>query len=213
MNVEPAPADDAELLAEVKAGGRSALERLVRRHNQHLYRIARAQLGSDAEAEDVTQFAWVQMLSQFDQWSGRGSFVAWAATIVVNACRQRHRALGRSAETPPTEPETMLPSPADETMRHQVRQVLEREVDALSPLLRVVFVMRDVEELTGDEVATALGIPEPVVRVRLHRARQALRQSLDARFSGEARALYPFLGKRCDRMTAAVLAAADLRAH
>lgn len=218
MNAEPAQLDDAAmlddaaLLEEVKAGRRSALERLIRRHNQKLYRIARAQLGSDHEAEDVTQFAWVQMLSLFHQWDGRGSFAAWAATIVVNACRQRHRVAGRVAEVP-AEVEATLPTPDEETMRRQVREVLEREVDALPPLLRVVFVMRDVEELSGDEVAAALGVTEPVVRVRLHRARQALRQSLDARFSGVARALYPFLGDRCDRMTAWVLAAAADRAQ
>lgn len=83
--------DDAELVDAARAGVRSALEQLIRRYNQQLYRIARAHLGSDDEAEDLTQQAWLSIVSNLNQWSGRGTFTAWAATIVVNACRARHR--------------------------------------------------------------------------------------------------------------------------
>ena len=104
-----------------------------------------------------------------------------------------------------------LSEPPDETThRVQVRAVLERHVEALPPSLRTVFVMRDVEEMSGLEVAEALQIGEPLVRVRLHRARRAIEASLQAEFQGEGRALYSFLGSRCDRLTHAVLNAVGL---
>ncbi|MFT3711183.1 MAG: sigma-70 family RNA polymerase sigma factor [Archangium sp.] len=198
--------EDAVLVDEARAGVRSSLERLIRRHNQQLYRIARAQLGNDDEAEDVTQQAWVQIVSALAQWNGRGVFAAWAATIVMNACRARRRGVLEQTEYDEAEDERLPPpAPDEETQRLEVRKVLERTVDELPSPLRVVFVMRDVEGFSSAEVGASLGISEEAVRVRLFRARQALQRSLDAQFQGEARALYPFMGVRCDRITHAVL--------
>jgi RNA polymerase sigma-70 factor (ECF subfamily) len=204
----PVVSDEQQLVDEAKTGARASLEKLIRRYNQLLFRIARAQLKDDAEAEESTQQAWVQSVSAFHQWNGRGTFAAWAATVVVNACSRRHRAardeegLDEAAEL-----EGGLPAPDEEVQRAEVGRVLERTVDELSTPLRLVFVMRDVQGMKGAEVAEALGITEEAVRVRLHRARQALRLSEDAQFQGEARELFPFLGVRCDRITHVVLEA------
>lgn len=198
--------DDAQLVDAARAGVRSALEQLIRRYNQQLYRIARAHLGADDAAEDLTQQAWLAIVSSLHQWSGRGAFAAWAATIVVNACRARHRgAVEEDPHDEESDPRPPPPAPDEEGHRHEVRAVLERTIDELSPALRVVFVMRDVEGFSGVEVAELLGLSEEAVRARLHRARQTLQRSLDSQFQGEARALYPFLGVRCDRLTLAVL--------
>lgn len=183
-----------------------AFEKLLRRYNQRLFRIARAHLGDDQEAEDVVQQGWVQIFASLGQWSGRGPFSGWAASIVINACRQRRRHV--NDELPSDELEAMedhSATPEDETHRLQIRAVLERHVDLLPPRLRAVYVMRDVEELSGADVAASLEITEALVRVRLHRARAALEASLQAEFQGEGRALYSFLGARCDRLTRAVL--------
>ncbi|MBL8913341.1 MAG: sigma-70 family RNA polymerase sigma factor [Archangium sp.] len=213
--MEPSPAEaseDATLVESARAGVRSALERLIRKHNQQLYRIARAQLGHDDEAEDVTQHAWVQIVSSLHQWNGRGVFAAWAATIVVNACRARRRGVVEQTSYDEAADERMPPpAPDEETQRLEVRRVLERTVDELPQPLRVVFVMRDVEGFSSAEVGASLGISEEAVRVRLFRARQTLQRSLDAQFQGEARALYPFMGTRCDRITHAVLEAVAAR--
>lgn len=201
---------DEALVVATRRGERAAFERLLRRYNQRLFRIARAQLGTDDEAEEVTQQAWVQLYTALDQWAGRGTFSSWASSIVINACRQRRRHMSDS-----TSPELLdeLEGGADpeaEVQRAQVRAVLERNVDALPPSLRAVFVMRDVEELSGLEVADALQIGEPLVRVRLHRARRLLQASIQSEFQGEGRGLYSFLGARCDRLTHAVMRAIAL---
>lgn len=204
--------EDATLIAAARDGTRTSLERLIRRHNQQLYRIARAQLGNDDEAEDVTQQAWVQIVSALHQWDARGPFAAWAATVVVNACRARRR--GAVEETSYDEADDVRPPPPgpdEEAQRLEVRRFLERNIDALPSSLRVVLVMRDLEGFSSAEAGAALNISEAAVRVRLHRARQTLQRSLDDQLQDEARAVYPFLGVRCDRITHAVLAAVGAR--
>jgi RNA polymerase sigma-70 factor (ECF subfamily) len=212
MELQATPdVSDEQLVAAALRRDASAFERLLRRYNQRLFRVARAQLGSDEEAEEVTQQAWVQVYAALAQWTGRGSFSGWAASIVINACRQWRREMANEVSSDALDAMEDLSEPPDETThRVQVRAVLERHVEALPPSLRTVFVMRDVEEMSGLEVAEALQIGEPLVRVRLHRARRAIEASLQAEFQGEGRALYSFLGSRCDRLTHAVLNAVGL---
>lgn len=197
---------DEQLVSAARRREAGAFEKLLRRYNQRIFRIARAHVANDEQAEEIVQHAWVQVYATLDQWSGRGPFSAWAAAIVINAC---HRGRRHVSEALPAdelhELEAGDSSPAEATHRLQVREVLERHVDALSATLRAVFVMREVEEMTGAEVAQALGISEEAVRVRLHRARRLIQDSLQEEFEGEGRALYRFLGSRCDRLTGAVL--------
>lgn len=208
MQEPPAAPDvsDEQLVAATRQHVAGAFEKLLRRYNQRLFRIARAHVRDDVEAEDVVQQAWVQVYGALEQWTGRGSFSGWVSSIVINACRQRRRHV--EDELPTEDFEAVAAQgagPEDDAQRVQVRAVLERHVDALPETLRAVFVLRDVEELSGAEVAALLQITEPLVRVRLHRARAALEASIQAEFEGEGRGLYPFMGSRCDRLTAAVL--------
>jgi RNA polymerase sigma-70 factor (ECF subfamily) len=193
---------DEALVARALDGDTRAFETLVRRYNQRVFRTARAVLGSEADAEDAAQQAWIAIHGHLAQWTGRGKFSSWALRIVVRICLR-----GRSLMVPQDELDEDMPSrqasPEDEVHRMEVRRVLERAVDGLSPALRTVLVLADVEGLSGPEIGEALGASEEAVRVRLHRARRALRASFD----GETRALYPFLGARCDAITARVMAA------
>ncbi len=195
---------DTTLVQATLAGHHSQFEQLVRRHNQRFFRVARAQLGDDTEAEDAVQQAWLAVFRSLNQWSGRGAFSSWALSIVMNLCRRRGPQLQLMEELEDDEFDD-APSPDDEAQRLQVREVLQRSVDALPASLRTVLVMRDLEGLSSAEAGAALGLTEEAVRVRLHRARRALQSSLDAQFEGEARSLYPFLGARCDAITARVM--------
>lgn len=198
---------EAELVARALAGDARAFERLVRRHNQRVFRTARAVLGSDADAEDAAQQAWLSIYVHLAQWSGGGSFVSWALQIVVRAALRKRSPMSREDELDDERIESPLSSPEDEVQRSEVRRVLERAVDALPTSLRTVLVLADVEGMSGPEIGAALGTSEEAVRVRLHRARRALRTSFDGAFESERRGLYPFLGARCDTITQAVMAA------
>lgn len=213
----PLPADDALLVSRIRAGEHTLFERLVRRYNQRFYRAARANLGDDATAEDVTQQAWLSIYRSLGQWSGRGSFSGWALTIVINTClKQRGRMNGMNDSSDDSDPDdtlSPLPGPDEQTHRHQLREVLTRNVDALPSKLRTVLVLCDVEGLSGPEVSEALGVTEEAVRVRLHRARRTLQTALEAQLAGEGKELFSFMGSRCDRLTASVLKALEFQGH
>jgi RNA polymerase sigma-70 factor (ECF subfamily) len=202
--------DDATIVSRILAGEHSLFERLVRRYNQRFYRAARAQIANDATAEDVLQQAWMSIYRALNQWSGRGSFSSWALTIVIHMCLKQRGIMNYTEEADPDETSSALPGPEEETHRHQLREVLARNVDALSPKLRTVLVLCDVEGLSGPEASEALGVSEEAVRVRLHRARRTLQTTLEKQLGAEEKELFSFMGARCDRMTAAVMQALEI---
>jgi RNA polymerase sigma-70 factor (ECF subfamily) len=198
----------------VLGGDVAAFEGLMRRYNQRVFRAARAVLGDDAEAEDAAQQAWLSIYEHLPQWDARAAFSTWALRIVVHAAIRRSGARGRPLPLQLVEdaaPGPAAPSPEDEVQRRQLRALLERAVDDLPQSLRVVLVLRDIEDLSGPETAVALGLTEEAVRVRLHRARRALRETLTAQIDATTSEVFPFLGTRCDAIVAGVLTALRAR--
>jgi RNA polymerase sigma-70 factor (ECF subfamily) len=204
---------DAEIVAEVRAGRVEMFERLMRRYNQRVYRLARAVLRSDAEAEDVTQEAWVRAWAHLDQWEGRASFSTWLCRIALHEAWARRRRASRvepleterGGERAMTEPTALASEPEGNVYGSEVRSLLEEAVESLPDNYRTVFVLRQMEELSTEETARCLEISEDAVKVRLHRARAALQRQLLDRAGPGIRQAFPFLGARCDRMVAAVM--------
>ncbi|WP_240481318.1 RNA polymerase sigma factor [Sandaracinus amylolyticus] len=200
--------DDAIIVAQVLAGDAARFEALMRRHNQRVFRTARAILRSDAEAEDAAQQAWLSAYTHLAQWNGGARFSTWLTRIVAREALHRLRGRGHDhLELVDDRASPAMPSPEDETTRAEVRAMLERAIDALPEAFRTVLVLRDLEELSSAEVGEVLGLTEEAVRVRLHRARRALRAGIEEQLETSARELFPFLGERCDRICAAVLRA------
>jgi RNA polymerase sigma-70 factor (ECF subfamily) len=211
---EPKALSDAEIVEGVRAGRIQMFETLMRRYNQRVYRLARAVLRSDSEAEDVTQEAWVRAWAHLGQWEGRASFSTWLCRIALHEAWARRR---RAARVEPLEiekggertmREPMAPaSDADGAVYgSEVRSLLEEAVESLPDNYRTVFVLRQMEELSTEETARCLEISEDAVKVRLHRARAALQRELLERAGPGIRQSFPFLGVRCDRMVASVMA-------
>jgi RNA polymerase sigma-70 factor (ECF subfamily) len=96
-------------------------------------------------------------------------------------------------------------NPEDEASRREMSRVLEESIDQLPPIYRIVFMMREVEQMSTSETASALEIGEEATKVRLHRAKGLLRESITARMQATLAEAYPFLGRRCDRIVNAVL--------
>ncbi len=209
---------DAELAAQAASGDEAAFERIMRRHNRLLFRTARSILKSDAEAEDALQEAYLRA------WRALGSFRAdarlstWLVRIVINESLARLRRRGAEVlaldstldpEGPSME-DVMEGNPDDRpdraAMRAELRQSMEARIDALPEAFRTVFMLRAVEELSVEDVAAALGLPESTVRTRFFRARGLLREALARdvdRAMGDA---FSFDGERCDRIVAGVMA-------
>jgi len=204
----PAALPDEEVVARVRAGEGALFELLMRRHNQRVFRAARAVLRDDGEAEDVVQDAFVRAYRALDGFEGRAAFATWLTRIAVNEALARRRA--RIRTRPALEPAMSLPASTPDPERDagdaELGRLLTAAVDGLPESLRVVFVLRDVEGLDTAETASCLDLSQAAVKVRLHRARHALRVELDRRLGAETRALFGFGAARCDRAVAAVLA-------
>ncbi|MGF1465313.1 MAG: RNA polymerase sigma factor [Sandaracinaceae bacterium] len=203
------PLDDQAVVDHVLAGDLAAFEILMRRYNQRVYRAARAVLRDDAEAQDAAQQAWLAAYRHLGTWARRSAFPTWLLRIAVREAGRRrrapHRARLRLVESP--QGEANVSSPEAEAARAHLRAILEDAIDALPATLRTVLVLRDVEELSGPETAEALGLSDAAVRVRLHRARRALRERLETILTDRIGEAYPFLGERCDQIVARVLRA------
>lgn len=213
--VEQAKAEgwtDEEIATRVLAGETELYEIIMRRYNQRLYRVARAILRNDAEAEDVMQDAYVRAYEHLGQFAGRSRFAAWLTKIAVHEALGRLRKHGRLEELEamdPKEAESVLvaggDTPEQQASNTEMGHLLEAAILALPGGYRTVVMMRDVEEMSTAETASALDLTEENVKVRLHRARALLREELYARAGDGRTRAFSFMGARCDRVVRNVL--------
>jgi len=219
--VQPLPkaseaSTDSELVDAIRGGDLRALEVLMRRHNRTLYRTARAILRDDAEAEDAVQEAYLRAYRALDSFRGESKLSTWLVRIAANEALMRRRRKVRSAEViavdaavvPDELVSDTMPHPADperDTLRAEMRKILEARIDALPESYRAVFVLRALEELSVEETAAALEIPEATVRTRFFRARALLREALAREIDRSFEDAFAFAGARCDRIVARVL--------
>ncbi len=216
-NAFPQQASDAELARAVSQGHRGALELLMRRHNRVLFRTARAILRNDADAEEALQDAYLQAFGAIGAYRGEAKLSTWLARIVANEALQRLRKRTRRAEIVPMQPaadtaslnelpdEAMDKSPERSAQRAETRRLLEGHIDALPDAYRAVFMLRAIEELSVEETAQVLEIPEATVRSRFFRARSLLREALATEIDQAYEDAFGFDGARCDRIVERVL--------
>jgi RNA polymerase sigma-70 factor, ECF subfamily len=193
---------------------------LMRTHNQALFRTARAILRNDEEAEEAVQEAWLQAYRNMDTFRGEAKISTWLIRIAANEALMRLRRKRRTAEVIPmsvddtpedsmhdtTADDNPMSAPDVQALRGEVRKLIEARIDALPDAFRAVFMLRAVEELSVEETAAALEIPEATVRTRFFRARGLLREALSREMDMAVDTAFQFLGARCDRITEAVMA-------
>ncbi|HXY40880.1 MAG TPA: sigma-70 family RNA polymerase sigma factor [Vicinamibacteria bacterium] len=182
------PARDRELVARCRGGDTAAFASLVSLHEHMVFNLAARLLGDGEEARDVAQEVFLQVYRRLGRFEGRSSLKTWIYRIVVNQCHNRRRFWhrhGRDREDPlderllpPKPPGSRLPGPYEQACAHERARTVQRALLALSFPQRSVLVLREVEGLSCEEVAAALGIPDGTVKSRLSRAREALRQRL-----------------------------------
>lgn len=208
--------DDAALASRIVGGDRSAFVELMRHYNRRLYRLARATLREDAEAEDALQEAYLCAFRRMGQYRGDAALGTWLSRLVLNECLGRLRRRARRdnvvqilSATPEMDLDNMATSneetPHGAHARAEMRSLLERKLDELPQSFRTVFVLRCVEEMSVEDTAAALDLPEATVRTRLFRARSLLRESLARDIDLAERDLFEFGGATCDRVIDRVL--------
>ncbi|MFZ1104365.1 MAG: RNA polymerase sigma factor [Hyphomicrobiaceae bacterium] len=206
--------DDAELVRLALRRNGDAFRIIMQRHNQRLYRVARSVVQDDSEAEDVVQEAYVRAFGSLGQFRGDASLATWLTRITLNEAlgrlrRQRPMVDLEVLDAEPSGGSQIIPfplmpaavDPERAAAQRQIRHLIEGAIDNLPEIFRVVFVMRDVEDLSIEETADFLGLPPATVKTRLHRARRQLRQALDEQLASTLTEAFPFDGKRC-RQTA-----------
>lgn len=180
-------ASDRVLIERTLAGNKDAFGELVARHGAGVYTLCRRLLGDETEADDAVQDTFLQAYRKLDTFRGDSAFSTWLHRIAANEClmRLRRRRPLLSTETPAEEekaPPRDIPdwanAPVDELLTKELREELERAVESLPEHYRTVFVLRDLENESTEEVARQLGISIPAVKTRLHRARTMLRDRL-----------------------------------
>jgi RNA polymerase sigma-70 factor (ECF subfamily) len=208
-----------ELACRICSGDCSAFEALMRRCNRQLFRIARGILKNDMDAEDVLQEAYITAYSALRKFRGESRLSTWLARIVINEALGRLRKKRSESTVIVFSAEEREErgveghgrdhaaggSPEEATLRAEVRALIERKLDELPTAFRTIFVMRELEEMTTEETAQCLGIPEGTVRSRLFRAKGLLRASLEREVGLAMQDVFSFAGARCDRIVAAVL--------
>ncbi len=189
---EEAPDPDLALLARLKAGEDDAYEELVRTHTPRMLAVARRFLGTEDDARDAVQEAFVSAFKAIKSFEGHARLSTWLHRIVVNASLMKLR---RRRRKPEESIEGLLPkfledghraaaagefgaSPDLDLEREETRAFVRAAIDELPETYRNVLLLRDIEELNTEESAQILGVTENAVKIRLHRARQALRTLL-----------------------------------
>lgn len=209
--------NDEELVGRARARDELAVRAITRRYNRRLFRVARSILRDDAEAEDVVQETYVRAFTGLDQFRGDAAFGTWITRIAMNEAlgRLRRRRLtvdwesygeNRTTAQIVNFPMSAANNDPERTMAQgEIRDVLERAIDELPDAFRAVFVARLVEGMSIEETADLFGLKPETVKTRLHRARALLRDSLDKQLGTKLTSAFPFDGRRCDRLTEAVV--------
>lgn len=202
---------DAEVIARVCGGESGLFELLMRRYNQRVYRVGRAVLRDDMEAEELAQETWVRVFTHLSGFEGRSRFSTWLTRIAYNEAwalarrRRRFESLDAGTDPPDRPPEHSGNDDPEQVARgRELQSAVESAVVALPLPYRTVFVLRQIEEMSTEETAEILELTRAAVKVRLHRARALLRRKLSHRAGYRPKELFPFLGSRCDRIVRSV---------
>jgi RNA polymerase sigma-70 factor (ECF subfamily) len=227
VNLEPDPIGvaatpaasltDAEIVRQVRAGNSALFEILMRRHNQRLYRTARAVVKDEHEVEDVMQQAYLSAFAHLHQFEERSQFATWLTRITLNEAfaRRRKRMLQAKREMAPGAEDlgdfmdaigSPQPNPERQAYAGELQRVLEAAVDALPDAYRTVFMLREIEGLSTTETGESLDLGDEAVKTRLHRARAMIRSAVAERIGDRAPDAYQFHAVRCDRVVSAVMA-------
>ena len=211
---------DAELAMLAARGDTLAFQHIMRRHNRLLFRTGRSILQNDEETQDALQESYLRAWRSLGNFRAEARLSTWLVRIVVNEALGRLRGR-RSAQVIPLDTasdaaeaqgETWMHADPDEqperqAMRGEFRSLIETRIDALPEGFRTVFVLRAVEDMSIEEVAAALEIPEATVRSRFFRARGLLREALSREVDLAIGDAFSFAGQRCDDIVAHVMSA------
>ena len=197
--------DEATLVAQSREGDTTAFAELVRRYESKIFRLAQHVTQNREDAEDVLQETFMKAYEHLDQFQGNSKFYTWIVRIAVNQAlmKLRRKKTGKTVsldETIDTGEDTVVreiaawdENPEQRFSREELGEILDSAIQSLEPPYRSVFVLRDIEELSTEETADALGLSIPAVKSRLLRARLQLREKLTRQFKRKGEDAFAYL--------------------
>src|SRR5215831_9989896 len=208
---------EAELVDRARGRDETAFREIMQANNRRLYRLARGILRSDSEAEDVVQEAYVRAFTHLDGFRGESGLSTWLSRIAINEALGRARSRRPQVELGAL-PEAVLEAqiiqfplssaagdPEKSMAQREIQRVVERAIDELPDVFRMVFIARVMEGMNIEETAELLGVKPETVKTRLHRARTMLRENVEKEIGPVVLDAFPFAGRRCERLTETVL--------
>jgi RNA polymerase sigma-70 factor (ECF subfamily) len=220
--IAPAGTDDADLVRRAIARDAAAVRTIITANNRRLYRLARGILRNDGEAEDVVQETYVRAFTHLESFRGDSSLATWLSRIAMNEALGRLRRQRPSVaidKFPPGALEAQIiqfphsaavEDPEKSMAQREIQHVVEHAIDELPEAFRIVFITRVIEGMNVEETAEILSLKPETVKTRLHRARAMLRDNVEKKIGPVVMEAFPFAGKRCERLTEAVLKRLDL---
>jgi RNA polymerase sigma-70 factor, ECF subfamily len=208
---------DADLVRRARDRDEAAIRSIMQANNRRLYRIARGILRNDSEAEDVVQETYVRAFTHLESFRGDSSFATWLARIAMNEALGRLRRQRPSVDWTTLEPgfleaqiiqfpvSASSEDPEKTMAQREIQHVVEHAIDELPEIFRIVFITRVIEGMNVEETAEILGLKPETVKTRLHRARTMLRDNVEKKIGPVVMEAFPFAGKRCERLTDAVV--------
>ncbi|WP_291166024.1 RNA polymerase sigma factor [Hyphomicrobium sp.] len=208
---------EADLIRRAVARDESAIRAIIQANNRRLYRVARSIVRDDGAAEDVLQEGYLRAFAALPAFRGGSSLSTWLTRIVLNQALQhlrRRSEIPDSAIDPPQAQGEVIPFPLSghpsidperAMAQRELCRLLERAIDELPEDFRTVLIARAIEEMSIEETAELLGLRAETVKTRLHRARRLLKAALAEHMDSLFGDVFPFQGKRCERLTNAVI--------
>ena len=199
------PSDEGNLVAQAQAGDAAAFTELVKRYERRIYRLAKHITQNDEDAEDVLQDSFLKAYEHLSGFQGQSKFYTWIVRIAVNEALMKLRkrkgdrfvSLDEPIDTGEEEVKREVAvwegNPEQLYSQEELQRILNEAVESLKPDFRAVFTLRDIEELSTEETAEALGISIPAVKSRLLRARLALREKLTRQFKRKGEDAFAYL--------------------
>ncbi|MBO9683250.1 MAG: RNA polymerase sigma factor [Flavisolibacter sp.] len=202
---------DKEIIVRVLNGEKDLYAMIVRRYNERLYRVGASMIHDDAEIEDAMQTAYINAYENLGKFAFKAAFSTWLTKILINECilrlkkRRSYVFLNKEvAVNRDYREQTMdVQTPAVKMLNSELKIKLEEAIRQLPEKYRVVFVMREIENMTVAETQSCLNLTEVNVKVRLNRAKALLRNALSTYYNKEE--IFHFHLSRCDRMVERVM--------
>ena len=206
--------DETEIIKRILAGEKELYEILVRRNNQKLFRVIRTYLKEEAEIEDVMQNAYIKGFSKLYQFKLQSSFSTWVIRIAINEALARLKEKSKVYSFTTSDdfsdnpkffevPDKGQLNPQEKMIGNEAKRLLENAIDQLDDKYRSVYMMKEVEEMSAKDVAEALDITVSNVKIRLHRAKEMLKDNL-YELSNDKN-IFEFGFSKCDRVTEYVM--------